>query len=183
MEDYEPYCGKCIMQLLQCTSFQSVERWEVSEGDLAAAGRMSLEEEEALTASLTTADDDTPLLEGGREGPGRFVPRYRLRANMCCFQGRNNLCGATCCNHNSVWDIEDMSGKAVGRVQMSYAPTNDVLTSLCRMVFRYSNFVVEFPKESTAEDRVLLLAMVLQHDYQYAERTGTTFTRSFRSAV
>lgn len=178
-EEYEPYLGKCLMQLLQCTSFHSVDRWVETEVDLTADGHMSVEEEEELTRSLTA---DAPLL-AERLGLGNFVPRYRLRANMCCFQGRNNLCGGTCCNHNAVWDIEDLAGRVVGKVQMSYAPGNDMLTSLCRMVFRYNNYVVEFPKDSTAEDRVLLLCTVLQQNYQYKERTGTTFTRGFRSVI
>ena len=83
---------------------------------------------------------------------------------------------ATCCKNDGVYDILDSVGNKVASVQKTYAPGGSgkcgCSKSCIRMGGMFSNYIVEFPKNSTARQRALILASVLHNDYIFFEKKG-----------
>lgn len=102
---------------------------------------------------------------------GTFEKRFSLRTNVCCCGRVNNCCGATCFKNDAVYDILDTKGQIAAHLQMTYAKGSG-LGACCRAGAGFNNYILEFPRESTAEDRMLLLTALFQVEYQLFERTG-----------
>jgi hypothetical protein len=100
---------------------------------------------------------------------GSYEKRYSLRTNLACCGRVNNCCGATCCKNDAVYDILDAKGQIVAHLQRTYGRGASGLGACCRMSFNFNNYVLEFPRDSSAEDRVLLLMALFQIEYQHFE--------------
>ena len=108
-------------------------------------------------------------------GDGMFEKRYTLRANLACCGSHSNCCGATCCKSDAVFDILDADGCVVANLQKTYAPAGGCMDgALCRMCNLFSNYTLSFPRESTAEERMLILVSMFQIDYQFFEKKGNS---------
>lgn len=102
---------------------------------------------------------------------GTFEKKYSLRTNVSCCGRVNNCCGATCFKNDAVYDILDAKGNVAAHLQMTYAKSKG-LGACCRMGLAFNNYILEFPRDSTAEDRMLLLTALFQVEYQLFERSG-----------
>ena len=103
--------------------------------------------------------------------PGAQTHRYSLRTGLCCCGRVNNFCGGTCCRPNLIMDVLTPDGKLASTVQMTYggAPGCE---GLVRCAAQFNNYVVSFPEEATAQDRALLIAAVMSHEYALFSRSG-----------
>uniref|UniRef100_K3WVW8 Phospholipid scramblase n=1 Tax=Globisporangium ultimum (strain ATCC 200006 / CBS 805.95 / DAOM BR144) TaxID=431595 RepID=K3WVW8_GLOUD len=104
---------------------------------------------------------------------GTYEKKYSLRSNLSCCGRVNNCCGATCFKNDAVYDILDTKGEIVAHLQRTYAKGSSCMGACCRMGFDFSNYILEFPRDSTPEDRMLLLTAVFQVEYQIFERSGS----------
>lgn len=102
---------------------------------------------------------------------GTYEKKYSLRTNLSCCGRVNNCCGATCFKNDAVYDILDTKGEIVAHLQMTYARGKG-MGACCRMGLSFNNYILEFPRDSTAEDRMLLLTAVFQVEYQLFETSG-----------
>lgn len=102
---------------------------------------------------------------------GTFEKKYSLRTNLSCCGRVNNCCGASCFKNDAVYDILDTKGEIAAHLQMTYAKGSG-LSACFRSGLGFNNYVLEFPRDSTAEDRMLLLTAVFQVEYQLFERSG-----------
>ncbi|TMW67390.1 hypothetical protein Poli38472_011010 [Pythium oligandrum] len=100
---------------------------------------------------------------------GSYEKKYTLRTNLSCCGRVNNCCGATCLKNDAVYDILDMKGEVVAHLQMTYGKGADWLGACCRMGFHFNNYVLEFPHDSSPEDRMLLVTALFQVEYQHFE--------------
>lgn len=100
---------------------------------------------------------------------GSYEKRYTLRTNLLCCGRVNNCCGGTCFKNDAVYDILDTKGQIVAHLQLTYARGNDGLAACCRMSFNFNNYVLEFPRDSTPEDRILLITALFSVEYQHFE--------------
>jgi len=94
--------------------------------------------------------------------------KYKLVVNLCCCGRTNNCCGGTCCKNDAVFDIVDKDGKVAAHLQKTYAPTTGA-GACCRMCCQFSNYMVSFPEGASEEERVLIVASVLQAEYMFFE--------------
>ncbi|DAZ92989.1 TPA: hypothetical protein N0F65_006344 [Lagenidium giganteum] len=101
---------------------------------------------------------------------GTYEKRYSLRTNLSCCGRVNNCCGATCFKNDAVYDILDNDERVVAHLQRTFANGSNCLGACCRMGFDFNNFLLEFPSDSTPEDRLLLLTALFQVEYQLFER-------------
>ena len=120
----------------------------------------------AMCVSTTYTDIERALPDGSYE------KRYSLRTNLSCCGRVNNCCGATCCKNDAVYDVLDVKGEVVAHLQRTYAAKSDMCSALCRMGFDFNNYILEFPRDSTPEDRMLLLTSLFQIEYQLFERAN-----------
>lgn len=104
--------------------------------------------------------------------PSNFEKLYTLRANLACCGRVNNCCGATCLKNDMVFDILDRNGMVVAHLQKTYAPDSTCCGAFCRMSYKFSNYMLEFPAGCTPEGRALLIASMFQLDYQFFEKKG-----------
>jgi len=109
--------------------------------------------------TCTTYND----IEIGNEQNG-FTKRYTLRSNQCCCGRVNNCCGATCFKDNAIYDILNTNGDIVANMTMTYGG------SFCRMCGDFNTYTMEFPPETTWEERYLLLTSIVQFDYKDQEQ-------------
>ncbi|DBA05453.1 TPA: hypothetical protein N0F65_007615 [Lagenidium giganteum] len=100
---------------------------------------------------------------------GSYEKRYTLRTNTACCGRVNNCCGATCLQNDMVFDILDTKGEIVAHLQNTYGRGSGC-GAFCRMCFGFNNYVLEFPRDSTAEDRMLLVTALFQVEYQLFEQ-------------
>ncbi|GLE08587.1 hypothetical protein PINS_up019872 [Pythium insidiosum] len=96
---------------------------------------------------------------------GTYEKKYTLRTNLSCCGRVNNCCGATCLKNDAVYDILDTKGNVVAHLQRTYGRGTDCMGALCRMSFGFNNYVLEFPRDSTPEDRMLLITALFQVEY------------------
>lgn len=102
---------------------------------------------------------------------GTFEKRYSLRTNLSCCGRVNNCCGATCFKNDAVYDILDTKGHVAAHLQMTYGKDGGV-GACCRASMGFNNYILEFPRDATAEDRMLLLTALFQVEYQLFEGGG-----------
>lgn len=101
-------------------------------------------------------------LEVGNEEVG-FTKRFTIRANLCCCGRVNNCCGATCCKNDKVFDILNTNGELVSTMTQTYGG------DCCRMAGNFNTYTLEFPPETTWQERWLLLTSMIQLDYQIGQ--------------
>lgn len=143
-ENFTPYCSKCFECCFCCSFYHHVHV------------------QAAENAPVTNRMD--------RDGGD---PKYELKLHLCCCQGgNNNFCAATCFNHNGIYEIRDpTSGAVVGNFQKLFAPsTSNTGTACCRMLFAFDTFAIEFPRESTQIERLMLIAGIMQAEFQLFEQ-------------
>jgi hypothetical protein len=146
-ENFTSYCEKCFECCCKCTFYHDVEKWNGTTGS-------------------------SNMNEDGEAGD--FEKLYQVRANLC-FCGRvNNCCGATCCKNDAVFDILNNHGEVVAHLQKTYAAdaADAGANACCRMTFEFSNYLMSFPNDSTAHDRMLLITAMFQLEYAFFEREG-----------
>eukprot|EP00941_MAST-03F_sp_MAST-3F-sp1_P002109 g2109.t1 len=109
-------------------------------------------------------------------------PSWTLRSSvgLCC--GRvNNCCGSTCFRDDLVNDIMIGGDTSYGTdpeatIQKTFARSGSGCcggrVACCRAMQKFSNYIVEFPKDATEEERLLLISAVLAQDYQLYEKQG-----------
>lgn len=121
-----------------------------------------------------TSYHDIETCEPGAQGNAKsdFEKKYTLVANISCCGPHNNCCGATCCKNDMVFDIVDTNDQVVGYLQKTYAPGPGCCDAFCRMTHMYNNYLLEFPKDSTVEERMLLITAMFQLDFQCFETKG-----------
>lgn len=103
----------------------------------------------------------------------RFEKSYTMRTNYACCGRVNNCCGATPCKSDLVIDILDKNDNIVAYLQKTYAPAESGgCFACCRCCFDYSNYILEFPTDSDAHDRMLLITSMFQVEYQLFESSG-----------
>ncbi|GAB9469958.1 hypothetical protein Gpo141_00007218 [Globisporangium polare] len=102
---------------------------------------------------------------------GSYEKKYSLRTNLSCCGRVNNCCGASCFKNDAVYDILDTKGGIAAHLQMTYAKGQG-LGACLRSGLDFNNYILEFPRDSTAEDRMLLLTAVFQVEYQLFEGSG-----------
>ncbi|KAK1940082.1 Phospholipid scramblase 3 [Phytophthora citrophthora] len=100
---------------------------------------------------------------------GTYEKRYSLRINQACCGRVNNCCAPSCCRNDAVYDILDPDGAVVANLQVSFG-TGECLKALCRAGGGFTNYVLQFPRDSTAQDRALLLAALFHLDYALFEK-------------
>ncbi|KAE8913842.1 hypothetical protein PF005_g8707 [Phytophthora fragariae] len=100
---------------------------------------------------------------------GTYEKRYALRLNLACCGRVNNCCAPSCCRNDAVYDILDTEGAVVANLQVSFG-TGECLKAFCRASGEFTNYVLQFPRDSTPEDRALLLAALFQLDYAIFEK-------------
>ncbi|KAF4322046.1 hypothetical protein JM18_003772 [Phytophthora kernoviae] len=100
---------------------------------------------------------------------GKYEKRYSLRTNLACCGRVNNCCAPSCCRNDAVYDILDPDGAVVANLQVSFGG-GDCLRSCCRAGGGFTNYVLQFPRDSTPQDRVLLLAVLFHLDYAVFEK-------------
>lgn len=106
-------------------------------------------------------------------GDGEFEKSYTLRTNLSCCGRVNNCCGSTPCKKDAVFDILDNNGDVVAHLQKTYAPSETGgCASFCRCCCDYSNFILEFPTDSDAHERMLLITAMMQVEFQSFESSG-----------
>ena len=102
-----------------------------------------------------------------------FEKAYALRTSLCCCGRVNNCCGATCCKNDLVIDILDKNDYVVAHIQKTYAPSEaGGCAALCRACCEYSSYMLEFPPDSDAHDRMLLITAMFQVEYHLFESSG-----------
>ena len=69
------------------------------------------------------------------------------------------------------FDILDANGNPVAKLQKTFG-TGGGIGACCRMCCEFSNYILEFPPDSTTEQRMLLLGGLFQIDYVYFEKEG-----------
>lgn len=122
----------------------------------------------ALPADNNAPSTNTMDREGGE-------PSSELDVNICCCGKNNNCFGATCCAHNSIFDINRVFGnnkkkELASIVQKMYAPASGVGCETCgRMVGAFDTFAIRFPEGRTQEERMTLIVAVLQAEFQLFE--------------
>lgn len=145
-ENFIPYCGSCYANCCTCTYYHDVDKFV---GDSDAVGN--------------DVNDDS------------FEKSYIIRTNFCCCGRVNNCCGATPCKNDAVIDILDKDGnEIVAHLQKTYAPSEAgrSCAAFARCCFDYSNYILEFPIDSDAHDRMLLITAMIQVEYQLFEASG-----------
>ncbi|RLN46177.1 hypothetical protein BBJ29_007647 [Phytophthora kernoviae] len=100
---------------------------------------------------------------------GKYEKRYSLRTNLACCGRVNNCCAPSCCRNDAVYDILDPDGAVVANLQVSFGG-GDCLRSCCRAGGGFTNYVLQFPRDSTPQDRALLLAVLFHLDYAVFEK-------------
>ncbi|KAL3672563.1 hypothetical protein V7S43_001858 [Phytophthora oleae] len=100
---------------------------------------------------------------------GTYEKRYSLRINQAYCGRVNNCCAPSCCRNDAVYDILDPDGAVVANLQVSFG-TGECLKALCRAGGEFTNYVLQFPRDSTAQDRALLLAALFHLDYALFEK-------------
>jgi hypothetical protein len=110
------------------------------------------------------------------DGTGALQTSFKTRLPLACLGAHNNCCGATCFKNDLVYDILDSLGQKVASVQKTYAPGGvgkcGCSKACIRMGGMFSNYIIEFPKSSTARQRALIIASVLHNDYIWFEKKG-----------
>jgi len=114
----------------------------------------------ACCLATTYTDIDRALPDGS------FETRYSLRTNTSCCGRVNNCCGATCFKNDAVYDVLDTKGEIVAHLQRTYGGGKG---AFCKMCWDVSQYVLEFPRDSTPEDRMLLITGLFQVEYQLFE--------------
>ena len=99
--------------------------------------------------------------------------RFSLRTGLCCAGRVNNCCGATCCKRDLIMDVVSPGdgNKLVSTVQKTYAAGSGCEACM-RCAVEFDTYILEFPEGSSHEERALLIAAVLSHDYALFSRTG-----------
>ena len=105
------------------------------------------------------------------DGPNFENHAYTIQASTCCCGRVDNCCGATCCRPALIMDILDKQGKVVAVAHKVYAKGQGC-AACCRCLFEFDNFLLEFPPDATPNQRALLIASLLQLDFQIWERKG-----------
>ncbi|RLN92223.1 hypothetical protein BBJ28_00003245 [Nothophytophthora sp. Chile5] len=100
---------------------------------------------------------------------GSYEKRYSLRVNLSCCGRVNNCCAPSCCRNDAVYDVLDPKGEVVANLQVSFG-SGECLKACCRAGGGFTNFVLQFPRDSTPQDRALLLAALFQLDYALFEK-------------
>ncbi|EQC29786.1 hypothetical protein SDRG_12557 [Saprolegnia diclina VS20] len=90
-----------------------------------------------------------------------FSKRYTIRLNVACCGRTNNFCGGTCFKRNAVYDILDVQDNVVAHLQLTAADTR----SWCRAMGSFNTYILEFPPDSTPEDRALLVTALFQIEF------------------
>jgi len=104
------------------------------------------------------------------DGKTQFEKLYTVRSSVCCC-GTNNCCLASCLKNDGVFQILDKNEILVATIQKTYAySSNNCFSACCRCYAKYGNYVLEFPKGSTPEARMLLVTSLFQLDYQFFEQ-------------
>uniref|UniRef100_A0A7S4NES8 Phospholipid scramblase n=1 Tax=Odontella aurita TaxID=265563 RepID=A0A7S4NES8_9STRA len=144
-ENFDPYCSKCFECCCTCTVYHNV-----------------------YPSSTPVAPSTKSMERDGELGE----PKYELKFNTCCCGDNNNFCGATCFNHNSFFQIRDPSSeKVVGNIQKLFAPSSDSgCSGVLRCCFGYDTFAITFPEGSSHEDRMTLIAGIMQAEFQIWEK-------------
>jgi hypothetical protein len=146
-ENFSPYCGKCFQCCCKGSYYHNVY---------------------TLSADNNAPSTNTMDREGGE-------PSYELDVNICCCGKNNNCFGATCCAHNSIFDISRVSGnnnkkELASTVQKMYAPASGAGCEACgRMLGAFDTFAIRFPEGSTQQERMMLIVAVLQAEFQLFE--------------
>lgn len=70
-----------------------------------------------------------------------------------------------------IFDILDANGKLASTVQKTYGKGRGC-EACCRCTFMFDNYIVEFPPTASAEERLLLIAAVMQTEYAVFSRKG-----------
>lgn len=146
-ENFTPYCGTCFANFCTCTYYHDVDKFV----------------------------DNSSAVVGNDHPDDSFEKAYTIRTNICCCGRVNNFCGATPCKNDLVIDILDKDGnEIVAHLQKTYAPSEagGSCAALCRCCFEYSNYILEFPIDSDARDRMLLITAMIQVEYHLFERSG-----------
>lgn len=106
------------------------------------------------------------------EKTNEFSKLYTLKINRCCANGgRFNFCGATCLKQDMVFEILNAkTGEHVATLQKTYGGNG--FSSVFRCCFDFDNYVLEFPPDSTPEQRLLLLTAIMNVEYQFFENAG-----------
>jgi hypothetical protein len=97
-----------------------------------------------------------------------FEHKYTLRTNLSCCGRVNNFCGGSCCKNDAVFDILDTSDNVVAHLQKTYGGGG--FAALCRMGAGFNNYILEFPADSTVDERMLLVTALFQIEYIFFER-------------
>uniref|UniRef100_A0A7R9Z6R5 Phospholipid scramblase n=2 Tax=Pseudictyota dubia TaxID=2749911 RepID=A0A7R9Z6R5_9STRA len=145
-ENFNPYCSKCCECCFKCSYYHNV---------------------------YPVADPKAPsaISMDRSSGGGLGEPKYELKFNVCCCGENNNCCGATCFNHHAIFNIRDpSSGAVLGNIQKLFAPsTSGGGDACCRMLYGYDTFAVGFPEGTSHEERLTILAGILQAEFQLYE--------------
>jgi len=95
---------------------------------------------------------------------------YELNVSLCCCGTNNNCCGGTCCVPNAIYDVDDPNAKLVGNVQKMYAKADSGGCKGCgRMMGGFDTFAIQFPLESSQQERMMLIVSLLQAEFQLFE--------------
>ncbi|KAJ8550532.1 hypothetical protein ON010_g10536 [Phytophthora cinnamomi] len=98
-----------------------------------------------------------------------YEKRYSLRVNLSCCGRVNNCCAPSCFRNDAVYDVLDPDGAVVANLQVSFG-SGECLKAFCRASGGFTNYVLQFPRDSTPTDRALLLAALFQLDYAIFEK-------------
>lgn len=112
----------------------------------------------------------TDVLEYDQE-TSSFAKQYTITTNTMCCGPRNNCFGATCLKSDMHFDISDKDGNVVAYLEKTYSGGG--CSDFGRCCFEYSNYVFEFPPDSTPQQRILLLTAIMSVEYQNFEKDGS----------
>eukprot|EP00122_Pirum_gemmata_P012555 Pgem_evm1s11675 len=70
-----------------------------------------------------------------------------------------------------IFDVLDTNENIVATVQKTYASDGGI-GACCRMTQQFSNYIIEFPENSTEEERAGILSAVMQIEYINFEKKG-----------
>lgn len=101
-----------------------------------------------------------------------YTRKYQIETNVCCCGTYNNCCKANCLfpNTSLIMPIRDINNKQVGQIKKIYARNEGLLPiACCRDCCGFSNYILEFPHDSTIEERYLILSSIFHIDFQNFE--------------
>lgn len=107
---------------------------------------------------------------------GMFVDRYNVEMNLFICGAHNNFCGATPFCSNALFDVNKYNAdgavipEPVGHIQKTYGGKGGFESFLRCCCGDISNYVVEWPEDSTPQDRAVIVGATTLFEFIFFER-------------